>query len=93
MSATFDAAALTDSGLEELLRDLERQERSLSRRRSQLHDRLDLAHAGGVADPAAGPQVEALYRKEHELSGARRELQQRIDVLRAERARRQRSAS
>ena len=63
----------TNGDMEALLRELEAEERALSRRRKQIHDRLALF------PDASGD----LARQERELSEQRRELHVRIDALRA----------
>lgn len=59
--------------LEARLRDLEEEERTLSRRRRVLHERIAL-YPDATGD---------LERREQELSAQRRDLHARIDALRA----------
>ena len=63
----------TNGDIEGLLRELEAEERSVSLRRQQLHERVALF-------PDASGELE---RRERELSAQRRELHARIDTLRA----------
>ena len=63
----------TKGDIEVLLRDLEAEERSVSLRRQQLHERIALF-------PDTTGELE---RREQELSTQRRELHARIDTLRA----------
>lgn len=67
-----------DREFEELLEELEAEERELSLRRRRLHDRLAVFPDYGGGD---------LDQQERELSARRRELHARIDALRAERSR------
>jgi chromosome segregation ATPase len=61
------------SEMEELLAQLDAEERTISRRRAQLHERIALyPDTTGVLD-----------QKEREISRQRRELHARIDALRA----------
>lgn len=66
------------SELEELLRELESEERVLSASRRRLHDRI--AHYPDYTDSD-------LDARERELSQRRRELHARIDALRVQRTR------
>jgi hypothetical protein len=84
-----DPTALSDAELGRLLERLEREERTVSRRRSALHNRLDFVRAGGFA--SAGSETDdltLLLETEHELSEQRHLLHRQIDALRAERSRR-----
>ena len=67
----------TEHKLEQLLEELEEEERAVSLRRRRLHDRLALYPEYGEAD---------LAELERELSQRRRELHARIDALRAQRS-------
>jgi anti-sigma-K factor RsiG len=67
----------TEKELQELLDELEEEEREISLRRSRLHDRLALYPEYGDGD---------LGEAERELSARRRELHARIDAIRAERS-------
>jgi len=60
------------------LADLQKQERTLSARRTQLHNRLDFLRAGGggVEDATL---IGELERQEQELSRQRRDLHERIE--------------
>jgi hypothetical protein len=62
--------------IEELLKELEAEERALSANRRRLHDRIALYPDIGGAD---------LDAQERELSQRRRDLHARIDALRASR--------
>jgi hypothetical protein len=87
--AWADPATLTDIELEHLFRRLEAAEKTISRRRAVLHDRIDFVR-GGVSSEifAAGDQLEALQQREREIAEERRVLHEQIDALRAERGRR-----
>jgi hypothetical protein len=67
------------------LAELNEEERAVSARRAQLHNRIDFLRAGGggpleeVADVLA-----KLEREEREVSDYRRELHARIELARAE---------
>jgi len=89
-----DVTALSDPQLGEILEQLEREERKVSRRRSALHDRIDFVRAGGFA--SADPDrddLALLLENEHRLSARRHELHLQIDGLRAERSRRRAAGS
>jgi hypothetical protein len=84
-----DWTALPERQLLELLDQLEREERRVSRRRNVLHERIEFLRAGGFA--SAKPESDdlaLLLEHEHELSQRRHELHLQIDELRAERSRR-----
>lgn len=84
-----DPAGLSDGELRSLLQSLEREEQSVSRRRTTLHARIDFVRAGGYA--SADPQREllaALQATEVELSNHRLMLHAQIDALRTERSHR-----
>src|SRR4051812_6154080 len=86
-SGVTDVAALSDTELGARLRQLEREEHSVSRRRTTLHTRIDFVRAGGFAstDPVLEP-LAALETTERELSTRRLELHAEIGALRAERS-------
>ncbi len=88
-TAWADPATLSDADLERLFRRLEASEKTISRRRAVLHDRIDFVR-GGVSSEifAAGDQLEALEQREREIAEQRRLLHEQIEVLRAERGRR-----
>jgi hypothetical protein len=67
----------TETKLQELLDELEEEERAVSLRRQRLHDRLALYPEYGDGG------LDALER---ELSARRRDLHARIDALRAQRS-------
>ena len=64
-----DVTALGDAELNVLLKDLEREERLVSKRRTTLHSRIDFVRAGGFAstDPEY-EQLSTLQAAEAELS-------------------------
>lgn len=84
-----DPATLSDTDLERLCHRLEAAEKTVSRRRAVLHDRIDFVR-GGVSSQifAAGDQLEALEQREREVAEERRALHEHIDAARAERSRR-----
>jgi predicted nucleic acid-binding Zn-ribbon protein len=87
--AADDVSLLSDRELTVLLLELEREERSVSRRRNTLHNRIDFVRAGGYASAGPGDDpLEELVATERELSEQRHALHFRIDELRAERSRR-----
>lgn len=65
------------------LADLQKEERTVSARRTQLHRRIDFLRAGrgGEEDAAL---IEELKRQEQELSRRRLELHERIERLSAQ---------
>ncbi len=83
-----DPSTLPDAELDELLHAMESKERSLSRRRSVLHDRIDFVAAGGAQNGVAESQMAALQVREREIAQHRHTLHVRIDALRLERGRR-----
>lgn len=89
-----DPSTLSDVELEHLFRRLEAAEKTVSRRRAVLHDRIDFVR-GGVSSEifAAGDQLEALEQREREIAEERRVLHEQIDAVRAERGRRRAFAS
>jgi len=62
---------------------LELEERALSRRRLQLHERLEFLHGLGANDPDRLKRLARLEAEEKDVSARRRELHRRIDTLRA----------
>ena len=84
-----DPAELSDGALRSLLRRLEREEQSVSRRRTTLHTRIDFVRGGGFAstDPEH-ESLESLQTTEAQLSDLRLELHAQIDTLQLERTRR-----
>jgi predicted nucleic acid-binding Zn-ribbon protein len=73
--------AETTHGSEPSLAQMRKEERSLSARRTRLHNRLDFLRAGGGGDSAeTAEQIAALEREEHEISRERRELHERIEI-------------
>ena len=85
-SNVADPSGLSDADLCERLRELEREEQAVSRRRTKLHTLIDFRRSGGSAttDPTLEP-LEPLEASERELSAHRLELHAQIDALRAER--------
>ncbi len=86
-SGVADPRELSDAELDARLRQLEREEQSVSRRRTTLHTRIDFVRSGGFAstDPELEP-LATLLETERELSENRLELHAQIDALRAERS-------
>jgi cell division protein FtsB len=75
-------------GSELELAQLRKEERSLSARRTRLHNRIDFLRSGGGGDPAlAADQIAELERQEREISQQRREVHERIEVASAKLAR------
>jgi len=69
---------------DEVLRELEELEESLSRERTRLQARIDFVRAGtGAPDAAAAEQLKMLEEKERELSERRMAVHRQIDVARA----------
>ena len=72
------------TGSEPRLAQLRKEERSLSARRTRLHNRIDFLRSGGGGDSAeAAEQLADLERQERELSDERRELHERIEAAEA----------
>ena len=89
MSETPDPATMSDSELNSLRRRLEQHERTVSRRRASMHNRIDFVRSGGgFGNPEAAGQLEDLQRREREITEERRQLHEQIDALRAESSRR-----
>jgi hypothetical protein len=66
------------------LRELEELERSLSRERTRLQQRIDFVRAGtGAPGSAEAEQLRRLEERERELSQRRRTLHRQIDNARA----------
>jgi hypothetical protein len=65
---------------------LEDEERRVSKRRSQIHQRIEYArtNGNGTGSPASPEQLTALDKEEREISKRRRELHAQIDALKAE---------
>ena len=69
------------------LRELEELERSLSKERTRLQERIDFVRAGtGTADESAAGQLKRLEERERDLSQRRRALHRQIDAARAREA-------
>ncbi len=79
-----DLSTLTDQQLSDLFRAAQSEERRVSHRRKNVHDRLDFTRGGG------GPPdlVEKLTADEEQISAERRRLHHLLDLLSAERIRR-----
>lgn len=91
--AWTDPSTLSDADLERLCRQLEAAEKTVSRRRAVLHDRIDFVRGGVSAEIfAAGDQLAALEQREREIAEERRALHEQIDSARAERNRRRAGA-
>ena len=87
--AFADPTALSDAELGSLLRQLQREEQSISRRRTTLHSRIDFVRAGGFASNDPGSESLAdLQATEVELSERRLVVHQQLSELSAERSRR-----
>jgi chromosome segregation ATPase len=72
------------TGSEPRLAHLRKEERSLSARRTRLHNRIDFLRSGGGGDSAeAAQQLADLERQERELSDERRDLHERIEAAEA----------
>jgi len=83
---------LSDRELNRLLTQLERDEETLSRRRTRLHSRIDFIRTGGFAsaEPNEDP-LEELLQEEKDLSTQRHDVHYRIDAVRVELSRRRRA--
>jgi len=66
------------------LPQLEQEERAASRRRRQLHERIDFLRGTGADDPESIERLGKLEAEEREVSARRKELHRRIDALRAQ---------
>jgi len=84
-----DMTAVPDVELRALLEQLEREEKTVSRRRNVVHDRIDFVRSGGFASAnPATDDLAVLLDTERQLSERRQTLHLQIDELRAERSRR-----
>jgi type III secretory pathway lipoprotein EscJ len=72
---------------EEQLAQLRKEERSLSVRRTRLHNRLDFLRAGGYPGQS-NETIADLERQEQEISRQRHEVHERIELAEARMARR-----
>jgi hypothetical protein len=68
------------------LRELEELERSLSRERTRLQDRIDFVRGTDTTDETVAEQLRRLEEREHEVSERRRALHRQIDSARAREA-------
>ena len=67
------------------LSQLRKEERSLSAKRTRLHNRIDFLRAGGGGLPGQDADLlEDLERQEKEISQQRRELHEQIDRVTAQ---------
>jgi predicted nucleic acid-binding Zn-ribbon protein len=74
-------AHATPHDAEPSLSQMRKEERSLSARRTRLHNRIDFLRAGGGGDSAEiADQIAELERQEREISRERRELHERIEI-------------
>jgi hypothetical protein len=84
-----DVTALSDNELTRLITQLERDEQSVSRRRTRLHNRIDFLRSGGFASAEPGEDpLDQLLEEDRKISAQRLDLHYRIDALLAERSRR-----
>lgn len=88
MGTDLDSADLDDGVLALELERLIDEEHQLSRRRAQLHKRLEFLQGGGAHDGPTRDQLAAIKGEESHVSKSRQEVHRRIDLLRAERIRR-----
>jgi hypothetical protein len=79
-------ARVNDDGHDhQRLAQLRKEERSISARRTRLHNRIDFLRAGGGGDPALSADLLAeLEEQEREVSRQRRELHERIERAQAQ---------
>jgi hypothetical protein len=93
LSRVEDLTTLDDAELGVLLEQLERDERSVSKRRGRLHDRIAFVRGGGFAAlDSTDDQLERLQEAEREVSQQRAFLHRRISQLRSELNRRTEAA-
>jgi hypothetical protein len=72
------------TGSEPRLAQLRKEERSLSARRTRLHQRIDFLRAGGGGNsPESAELLADLERQERAISDERRELHERIEAAEA----------
>jgi|SRR3990172_5825655 len=91
--ASAPVSELSIRELERLLEQLGEEERSISRRRASLHERIDWLRGGGAGfSPETDEQLATLCASERAISDERNALHQRIAALRDERERRTRAA-
>jgi hypothetical protein len=86
--ATIGIAALSDDELSALVAETGGRERSLSKKRSRLHDRMDFLRGGGADSTVAAEQLRGLEAEERTLSDERRSAHNLLEALSAERVRR-----
>lgn len=77
----------TESDEPEDLERLEDEERRISKRRRQLHERITFAltTGDGTGQPVTPEYLDELNAQEREISKARKELHARIDAIRERR--------
>jgi len=68
--------------MEESLQQLEERERALSRRRRQVHNRIEYLRGTGAHEPESRKILDELLAEERAISLERRELHAAIDRLR-----------
>lgn len=60
------------------------EERTVSKRRRRLHEKIDFLRGTGVDEPQAKERLDALEQEERTVSDRRRALHAQIDALRSE---------
>ena len=80
---TTDIQLVDDS-----VQKLEQEERTISRRRRNLQDRMDWVRNLGAHDESSRERLARLEAEEKEISAQRRQIQQRLDALLAKTDRR-----
>jgi hypothetical protein len=71
------------SDVDESLRHLEEEERTVSLQRRRLHRRIEFLQGTAAHEPGSRERLEELKVEEREISARRRALHARIDELRA----------
>lgn len=85
MSSLPDPSTLSEAELERRLAELDEEERSISRRRRAMHDRIDfLRGGGGSGEAGSDEQLESLLQRERAVSDERNRLHETISILRTE---------
>ena len=88
-TAPVDPASLHYGELQLELERLRAEERQLSRRREQLHKRIEFLKGGGANDDPSKELLASIEGEESYVSKSRHDIHRRIDLLRAEQLRRQ----